>query len=350
MGATYRSAYGVGLVVLIAGTMLAPLAVSEDLPGGVQDAAREAQRAAKEAEDAARRDAQQKQREAERAAATVEEKGAAQAQQTQTFAIGVAAIALAAAEEGLRLAQEFIIGASLALENLARPAPPPQDEAGFRSQSTDYALVRPSITAPLVWVTASVSGLVVLLLAARKLLGLGALPLLSRIAHSDIYNNDARRTIHELVTGEPGQCLNDLVAHTGYSRNAVSYHLFVLEKEEEVVSVKDGKYRRYFARNGKYVNGAKNVVAALRNETTLKLAQVVLERPGAIQRDLCVELGATPSATCWHAKRLLDLGVIRKERVANTVKYYPGDALSRYDLSDMGLRRLEPAGNNATPS
>lgn len=173
----------------------------------------------------------------------------------------------------------------------------------------------------------------------QRFFALAFFPLLSRIAHSEIYNNDARRRIGELVTGEPGLCLNDLVDRTGYSRNAVSYHLFVLEKEEELVSIKDGKYRRYFARNGKYVNGAKNVVSALRNPTTLRMAQHVVEHPGTIQRELCHLLGTTASAACWHAKRLEELRVIRKERVANTVQYYPGEAMSKYDLSEFGIRR-----------
>jgi predicted transcriptional regulator len=213
----------------------------------------------------------------------------------------------------------------------------PNHDQGVTTQSSQ-TIVHPEIfQASLLLLAASTGASVFLIWIARRLVTLGGLPLLSRIAHSEIYENDARRTVSELVIGEPGLCLNDIVGRTGFSRNAVSYHLFVLEKEEEIVSVKDGKYRRYFTRNGKYVNGAKNVVAALRNETTLKLAQVVAQRPGAIQRELCIELGATPSATCWHAKRLLELGVIRKEKVSNTVQYFPGEALAKYDLSDLGL-------------
>ena len=216
-------------------------------------------------------------------------------------------------------------------------------DPGVTTQSSQTVIRPVAIEASLLLIAASTGASVLLIWAIRRLVTLGGIPLLSRIAHSDIYENDARRTVSELVIGEPGLCLNDIVQRTGFSRNAVSYHLFVLEKEEEIVSVKDGKYRRYFTRNGKYVNGAKNVVAALRNETTLKLAQVVAQRPGAIQRELCIELGATPSATCWHAKRLLDLGVIRKEKVSNTVKYFPGEALAKYDLGDFGLPKQAPS-------
>jgi predicted transcriptional regulator len=349
MGATYRSAKSIGLIVLLAVIALAPIVSASEVQTTIEDTAAGARGSAQQGQTEAQREAESQKEQAEQRLVLAQEKAEAQTQNAENFAMTVLASGLAAVEN----ARATILSIADNLPPIPvsmTGGPPASSGAGFRAESSEYALVRPSITAPLMWVTASVSGLVVLLVAARKLIGFGAIPLLSRIAHSDIYNNDARRTIHELVVGEPGQCLNELVGRTGYSRNAVSYHLFVLEKEEEIVSVKDGKYRRYFTRNGKYVNGAKNVVAALRNETTLKLAKVVMERPGAIQRDLCVELGATPSATCWHAKRLLDLGVIRKERVANTVKYYPGEAMSKYDLSDMGLPRLDllPAPAPAT--
>ena len=339
MGATYRSATSIAFVVLLAGIALAPMVGASDLPGAVEDAAGEAQRSAQGAQAEAERNAEEAQEDAETRAEAASRKAESHLASAQTLANNVLETGLAAAQDLKEKVEEF----GRNIPNLIGTfgSKPAATGGGFRSESASYEIARTSISAPLMWITASVSGLVVLLVAARKLIGFGAIPLLSRIAHSDIYNNDARRTIHELVVGEPGQCLNELVSRTGYSRNAVSYHLFVLEKEEEIISVKDGKYRRYFTRNGKYVNGAKNVVAALRNETTLKLAKVVMERPGSIQRDLCVELGATPSATCWHAKRLLDLGVIRKERVANTVKYYPGEAMAKYDLSDMGLPRLD---------
>lgn len=247
--------------------------------------------------------------------------------------VGAFNTAYGTAERAVREVQDFLTSLN--------GAPPPSDDRAssgtLRSQSLKAAVAGEQDAGSILLIAASGGALFLLATLLRRLAALGLIPLLSRISHDEIYNNDARRTINELVVAEPGLCLNDIVARLGYSRNAVSYHLFVLEKEEALVSLKDGKYRRYFTRNGKYVNGAKNVVAALRNETTLAMAKAVLARPGAIQRDLCVELGATPSAACWHAKRLLDLGVIRKERYANTVRYYPGDCLNKYDLSEFGL-------------
>jgi predicted transcriptional regulator len=231
---------------------------------------------------------------------------------------------------------------------------PGDDEATFTAESTTAVPVDGTAVAgyAMVVVAGAVGGALLWWTVLQRSFVLGVLPLLSRISHSEIYTNDARRLIAQIATQNPGLCLNEIVARTGYSRNAVSYHLFVLEKEAEIVSIKDGKYRRYFPRGGKYVNGAKNVVSALRNETTLKMAQHIVANPGTIQRDLCQLLGTTASAACWHAKRLEQLGVIRKQRVANTVKYFPGEALDKHDYSDFGLAtaRAEPAPVAPLPS
>lgn len=348
MGVRYWLARSLPLIVLLVLTV--PLGAARLIPpvdpqgtvGHVQEEAQSAQKEAERQAQAAQdrvgdeRDRAQKEAEARSEEAQAEAQGALQ------FLLGL----------GIGLAHTVYDSATGLVNDVwnklhpiyeALVGGPKRPESSISAQSSQASVVSATELPAFIWIAASTGAALVLLVLARRLIALSLIPLLSRIAHDDIYHNEARRTIHELVTTEPGLCLNDLVGRTGYSRNAVSYHLFVLEKEEVVVSVKDGKYRRYFVRNGRYVNGAKSVVAALRNATTLRLARTILERPGAIQRDLCVALGSTPSATCWHAKRLLDLGVIRKERVANTVRYFPGEAVHRYDLSEFGLGVQAPA-------
>ncbi len=285
-----------------------------------------------------------------------------QADKAQGAAVSVKYEALDKADEasktgsaaGNNLIETIHIAASLALATLGgiladplpddftNPSPLGDDGAVESASSPNAAAVASQGLAATMVVAASALGGSLLWLLRRGLM-LGFVPALSRIAHHEIYNNDARRLINQMAVENPGLCLNEIVAKTGYSRNAVSYHLFVLEKEQEIVSIKDGKYRRYFPRGGKYVNGAKNVVSALRNTTTLQMAQHVYATPGTIQRELCKLLGTTASAACWHAKRLEQLSVIRKERVANTVQYFPGEASRKYDLSEFGLRSPEVA-------
>jgi DNA-binding transcriptional ArsR family regulator len=332
---------GVLLVV-----MVAPLGASDPrllTDPGVQDA----QALVDEERDAADQgvtDAQRQAQEAQGTAGRLQER-ADRAARSSLDGLEAALLALAgqaqrAGEQGLETAVCFAFACGGGSSDASQHYGP----GGLSSQSSTIVPVGagPAVGLAIVVAAGAVGGALLWFTVLQRGVVFGALPLLSRIAHSEIYTNDARRLIAQIASENPGLCLNEIVTRTGYSRNAVSYHLFVLEKEDELVSIKDGKYRRYFPRGGKYVNGAKQVVSVLRNETTLKMAQHIVSNPGAIQRELCQLLGTTASAACWHAKRLEQLGVIRKERVANTVQYFPGDELGRHDYSEFGLAGALP--------
>ena len=350
MGATMkRTASSIALLVLVILTVPGVLGTEkpEDVVSGAEATAHAAkdtaEAEAEAARDTAARTARDAQSQAEGTSTEAQREAGRLLLEAYDLAISIGNLGTSLALGIVSEVEGTLCPYTCPITTILRGPPPAPHTEAMQSQTTSHEIVANENTEDvLLWVAASTTAGLGIAFLVRRLVSLGLLPLLSRIAHTEIYENDARRTIHQLIVTEPGLCLNELVGRTGYSRNAVSYHLFVLEKEEEIVSVKDGKYRRYFLRNGKYVNGAKNVVAALRNETTLKLAQTVAQRPGTIQRDICIELGATPSAACWHAKRLLDLGIIRKERVANTVRYFPGEALVKYDLSDFGLPQGAP--------
>lgn len=331
-----KSGVLLSLCVLLVVTVL-PLASADNVKQLADSGAQAAQEAAQNGQQAAAQKAQEAQGQADRL------QGQAHGQVDT-----VSAIAASAADEASAGFANLLKNAQVAVARFVcyltacgdsgTPGEQGYAMGAFKAESTTLLPAEAGPLAGLAMVVAAgaVGGALLWFVVLQRGLALGA-PLLSRIAHSEIYTNDARRLISEIAVSNPGLCLNDIVARTGYSRNAVSYHLFVLEKEQELVSIKDGKYRRYFPRGGKYVNGAKTVVSALRNATTLKMAQEILARPGTIQRELCQALGTTASAACWHAKRLESLGVIRKERVANTVKYFPGDELGRHDYSEFGL-------------
>lgn len=222
---------------------------------------------------------------------------------------------------------------------------PTSSSAGDGPDEGAYAMRSASVETPeasslvLGMIVASGVGLALAAMAAlRRLLGLGGVTLLSRIPASQIMKNGSRQTIHDIVASDPGVSLNEIVDRVGLSRNAVAYHLAVFESEKVMSSVKDGKYRRYFINGGRYVNGAKNVVAAIKNEKTLDVIRYISEHPGVIQKDVCSAVGTSPSATSWHIRRLEKVGLVEKEREANMVRYNPGPNLERYDLSAFGLQ------------
>ncbi len=251
-------------------------------------------------------------------------------------------MALFLAEQAHEAAKDALGGVFNTIEGILTPASSTsEDEDGQGRYVSQSASVETPSAPNLVlgMIVASGVGLALAGMAAlRRLLGLGGITLLSRIPSSQIMKNSSRQTIHDIVASDPGVSLNEIVERVGLSRNAVAYHLAVFESEKTMTSVKDGKYRRYFINGGAYVNGAKNVVAAIKNEKTLDVIRYITEHPGVIQKDVCSAVGTSPSATSWHIRRLEKVGLVEKKREANTVRYNPGPNLSRYDLSAFGLQ------------
>ncbi|MBW3583624.1 MAG: winged helix-turn-helix transcriptional regulator [Euryarchaeota archaeon] len=213
------------------------------------------------------------------------------------------------------------------------------DGFGLTTASTSTGLVQDAnrVSAVALFAVGSMGVALFGFAVLRRLIGLGGIALLSRIPSKDIMKNETRAGVFEIVENDPGVSLNEIVDRLGISRNAVAYHLAVFEQEKSIVSIKDGKYRRYFINGGKFANGAKVVVSAIRNDITRNVARYILTNPGVIQKDVCSAVGTSPSATNWHIGRLEKVGLVEKQKVANTVQYQPGPSLTKYDLSDFGL-------------
>src|SRR5687767_2166794 len=109
MGATYRSATSIALVVLLAGTALAPMVgASDDVQETIDAAASGAQRSAQEAQAEAEREAAAAREDAEARAKAADRKLQGQSENAQDLANTVLQTGLAAASELREAAEEFI--------------------------------------------------------------------------------------------------------------------------------------------------------------------------------------------------------------------------------------------------
>ncbi|MBW3582008.1 MAG: winged helix-turn-helix transcriptional regulator [Euryarchaeota archaeon] len=222
-------------------------------------------------------------------------------------------------------------------------APSEAPERAVFSGSGDVAYVRSGATESSFAVAAAVAGaaLGLALLAAigaaawkLKGAGLGGLLLFSRVSRSKALEHDARSEIYELVKGNPGISAHEVVERLGLGWSTVTYHMGVLERTELVVAHKEGRHRRYFDRtSGLFANGRKKVVSVLKNETSARIAEAVRDRPGLVQRRIAEEFGLAPSSVNWHIKRLVESGLVVKERAARAMALRPGPAWDKLEAT-----------------
>ena len=156
----------------------------------------------------------------------------------------------------------------------------------------------------------------------RRFGGLAAL--YTRIAKERLLDHGAREHLLDAVRATPGSSLADLARASGLARNTAVYHMFRLEREGLVSSLRNGRSRLYYAPGALEQRERAPVMAAVRHPVTASIARQVGAHPGLDQHSICARFGLAPSLAHWHAKRLVQAGVVEQRRDGRYVRYYPG--------------------------
>ncbi len=178
---------------------------------------------------------------------------------------------------------------------------------------------------------------------AKAVLGAGGLAVAgyARVQGRAVLEHPGRQQVYEAVRSHPGISMVELSELVGFGGSTLNYHLRVLEKNQLLISIKDGRYVRFFdQQSGLYSNGRKQVVAALRNKTTSAIAKHIVEHPGVPQCDVAAEFGIAASTVNWHVKRLTDAGLVEKRRDRHFTRYFLGEAWSRLPAEEAARHGL----------
>lgn len=163
----------------------------------------------------------------------------------------------------------------------------------------------------------------------------------ARVQGEEILEHPGRLEVYERVKADPGMHFQDIAQRVDFGASTLNYHLRVLERNEYVTRVKDGRYVRFFdAKSGAYSRDRKQAASTLRNATTAAIASYIVQHPGVVQRDLAKEFRIAPSTVSWHVDRLRKEGLVDKQRDQHFTRYYMGDAWSTLparELARVGL-------------
>jgi predicted transcriptional regulator len=193
--------------------------------------------------------------------------------------------------------------------------------------------------------------LLILVTAAGVLLGLLRLEpvrvtlwtlfmiLWARLNHSDILDNKKRGMVVGYLAANPGANYAAIRADLAMATGTLTYHLWVLEKEEEIKSWRDGRFRRY-APSG-------HRVAELQPSLTdieLLLLKMIRGTPGLTQKALAKGVGVSQPAVSYHISRMAHLGFVRVEKRGRSKLYTSG-----LDQVSDGARAAEDLGDLHDP-
>lgn len=148
-------------------------------------------------------------------------------------------------------------------------------------------------------------------------------PLASRLKRSELLDNDTRRSIYERIQEDPGVNLRGLADELDLAWGTLLHHLHKLEDGHLITSERYGKYRRFFLNGSTYSKEEQARLAALSTPSTARVAEYILDNPGANQSEVGDAIGVTPSTVLFHVRRLKDVGLVQEEREGRYVHYYP---------------------------
>lgn len=187
----------------------------------------------------------------------------------------------------------------------------------FRGASGEPA----ALDAPVVTGIATIGTLLLVVLVLAKM---GLIPFYSRLSREDLLDHPTRRAVYDALHEDQGSKLREVADEAGCAPSTARYHLRRLE-DEDLVAAADGRGgTRWFA-VGSLSPDEMAVQAALDVGDSRTVFEALRENPGASLTEIAETVGSSPPATHKIVGRLVDAGLVEKERTGRKVALYPAE-------------------------
>ena len=122
----------------------------------------------------------------------------------------------------------------------------------------------------------------------------------------------------------PGTHLREVARRVEAPLGTALYHLDFLDDRGLLVARRDGRYKRYFPAHS-FGSDDKALLTVLRHEVPRRIVVSLLGSSAATQRRLSVCLGVSRSTLSFHINRLLEEGIVGRERDGPEYVYHLAD-------------------------
>jgi predicted transcriptional regulator len=139
-------------------------------------------------------------------------------------------------------------------------------------------------------------------------LGLIFAPLV--VKKDEVLDNKTRYALHGIIAERPGIHYSAIKEEFGLSNGVAAYHLEVLEREEFIRSVRDGRLKRFYSYDTKVPKNPKMTP----EETRRAIVALVKERPGISQKRIINELGIERASVGYFLRELVKEGQLKADR------------------------------------
>lgn len=149
---------------------------------------------------------------------------------------------------------------------------------------------------------------------AQRYGGIGAIPLYSRIAKSELLENEVRQQIFELIRQNPGINVSQIARRLTVAWGTATHHLHKL-RQERLVSIRIASNQKcYFPNAGSYTPHEMDVMGAVKHPTARRIAEFLLRAGPQCHGDISHALGLNPALVSFHIEKLLRGSVVARHR------------------------------------
>ncbi len=129
-----------------------------------------------------------------------------------------------------------------------------------------------------------------------------------------------QRRIFQFILDNPGSHLRGLAERTSIPLSTVRYHIAFLERQQVVISRREGNTKAYFI-NGKVSREDRRITPLLQQKRFRDIVMLLLMRPGLGNSEITEELGLKPSTLSKYMSIIEDRGVVRSESEGREKRY-----------------------------
>ena len=129
-----------------------------------------------------------------------------------------------------------------------------------------------------------------------------------------------RKLIFEVVKTKPGVHFMALSEQLGLVIGVLSHHLNVLEKNNLIKSLQDGKYRRF------YLYDEKIEYKLILTSIQQSILFIVTHDPGITQSRISEKMGKNKMVINYHIRILRDVGLLAIEKNGRETNCFPTNA------------------------
>lgn len=143
---------------------------------------------------------------------------------------------------------------------------------------------------------------------------LGALPLFSRIARSELLENKLRSDIFELIRASPGINVSEISRRLDIAWGTTTHHLHKLRAEKLVAIRLVARQKCYFLNGGTFTPREMDVMGAVKQPTARRIADYLVSHGAVRHQDLVTALGLSPALVSYHLSKLTHSGIVQGQR------------------------------------